>query len=146
MERSSEALARYERDLNIINPEEKTSILSARLLQLNTEYTNAQTDRVRKETAFRSVSTGTVEAAQVSTQGESLKKLTETLADANQKFADVKTHYGRTHPEYQKAAAQVAEIERQFEQTKDNIGQRVAVEYKDAAGREAMLAAAVLAP
>jgi capsular exopolysaccharide synthesis family protein len=143
MERSSAALAGFEKDLNVINPEEKTSILSSRLLQLNTEYTNAQTDRVRKETAYRSVSSGTMEAAQVSSQGESLKRLSESLAEANQKFADVKTHYGVSHPEYRKAAAQVAEIERQIQQTKDSIVQRVAVEYKDAIGREAMLEKAV---
>lgn len=143
MERSSTALAQFEKELNVINPEEKTSILSSRLLQLNTEYTNAQTDRVRKETAYRSVSTGTLEAAQVSSQGESLKKLTESLAEANQKFTDVKTHYGAGHPEYRKAAAQVGEIERQFQQTKENIGLRVAVEYKDAVNRETMLETAV---
>ena len=40
MERSSAALAQFEKDLSVINPEEKTSILSARLLQLNTEYTS----------------------------------------------------------------------------------------------------------
>jgi hypothetical protein len=33
MERSSNALMQFERELNVINPEEKTSILSARLLQ-----------------------------------------------------------------------------------------------------------------
>jgi succinoglycan biosynthesis transport protein ExoP len=47
MERSSMALAHFERELNVINPEEKTNILSSRLLQLNTEYTNAQAERVR---------------------------------------------------------------------------------------------------
>src|SRR5438477_537861 len=73
MERSSAALAQFERELNVINPEEKTSILSARLQQLNTEYTNAQTDRVRKESAWKSVGDGSLEAAQVSTQGENLK-------------------------------------------------------------------------
>src|SRR5471032_1789648 len=55
MERSGAALVQFEKELNVINPEEKTSILSSRLLQLNTEYTNAQTERVRKETAFQSV-------------------------------------------------------------------------------------------
>jgi uncharacterized protein involved in exopolysaccharide biosynthesis len=45
MERSSGALMAFERELNVINPEEKTSILSSRLLQLNTEYTSAQADR-----------------------------------------------------------------------------------------------------
>jgi capsular exopolysaccharide synthesis family protein len=143
MERSSAALAQFEKELNVINPEEKTSILSARLLQLNTEFTNAQTDRVRKETAYHSVSSGTLEAAQVSSQGESLRKLTESLAEANQRFVDVKTRYGASHPEHKKAAAQVGEIERQLQQAKENIGQRVAVEYKDAAGRESMLDKAV---
>jgi len=28
--------------LNVINPEEKTNILASRLLQMNTEYTNAE--------------------------------------------------------------------------------------------------------
>src|ERR1039457_4565705 len=36
MERSSAALAQFERDLSVINPDEKTSILSSRLLQRNT--------------------------------------------------------------------------------------------------------------
>ena len=107
MERSTAALVQFERELNVINPEEKTSILSARLLQLNTEYTNAQTDRVRKEAAWKSVQSGSLEAAQVSTQGENLKTLSGKLDEARQKFADVKTHYGANHPEYRKAAVQV---------------------------------------
>ena len=39
MERSSAALAEFERDLSVINPDEKTSILSSRLLQINTTFT-----------------------------------------------------------------------------------------------------------
>jgi polysaccharide biosynthesis transport protein len=139
MEASSGALAQFERELNIINPEEKTSILSARLMQLNTEYTNAQTDRVRKETAYRSVKSGSLEAAQVSTQGESLKKLSERLHEAQQKFADVQTHFGVNHPEYKKAATQVSELRRLLEEARANIAQRVEVEYTEATNREAML-------
>ncbi len=143
MERSSAALAQFERELNVINPEEKTSILSARLLQLNTEYTNAQTDRVRKESAWKSVQGGSLEAAQVSTQGENLKSLSEKLDEARQKFADVKTHYGPNHPEYRKAATQVDEIERQLVQSRRNAAQRVEVEYSESVNREAMLKKAV---
>jgi len=143
MERSSAALAQYERELNVINPEEKTSILSSRLLQLNTEYTNAQTDRVRKESAWKSVQGGSLEAAQVSTQGENLKTLSQKLDDARQKFADVKTHYGANHPEYRKAAVQVDEIERQLSDSRRNAAQRVEVEYRESVSREAMLQKAV---
>jgi capsular exopolysaccharide synthesis family protein len=143
MERSGNALAQFERELNVINPEQKTSILSARLLQLNTEFTNAQADRVRKEAAFKSVADGSLEAAQVSTQGEALKRLSERLDEQTQKFAEVKSHYGPTHPEYRKAATQVAEIERQLLNGKVNIMQRVEVEFREAVNREAMLQKAV---
>src|SRR6266851_3424970 len=51
VETSSAALGQFERELNVINPEEKTSIISARLLQLNSEYTLAQTDRVKEAEA-----------------------------------------------------------------------------------------------
>jgi len=115
MERSSSALLQFERELNVINPEEKTSILSARLLQLNTEFTNAQADRVRREAAYNSVRSGSLEAAQASTQGEALKKLAERLFEAQEKFAQVKTHYGTSHPEHRKAAAQVAELKTQLD-------------------------------
>jgi succinoglycan biosynthesis transport protein ExoP len=143
MERSSAALAQFERELNVINPEEKTSILSARLLQLNTEYTNAETDRVRKEADWKSVQSGSIESAQVSTQGENLKTLSQKLDDARQKFADVQTHYGANHPEYRKAAVQVQEIERQLSDAHQNAERRVEVEYSESVNREAMLQKAV---
>src|SRR4051794_29565381 len=143
MERSSGALVQFERELNVISPEQKTSILSSRLLQLNTEYTNAQADRVRKESAFKSVSGGSIEAAQVSTQGESLKKLSEQLDTQEQKFVDVKSHFGPNHPEYRKAAIAIAQVQQQLLQARENIGHRVEVEYQEAANRESMLGKAV---
>jgi capsular exopolysaccharide synthesis family protein len=143
MERSSGALAQFERELNVINPQEKTSILSARLLQLNAEYTNAQADRVRKESAYASVTGGSLEAAQISTQGDALKKLSERLDEDQQKFTEVKTHYGPNHPEYRKAAAQVTEVQRQLQRAKENTMQRVAVEFNESLNREAMLRKAV---
>src|SRR5271166_5656993 len=121
MEKSSAALVQFERELNVINPEEKTNITSARLLQLNTEYTNAQTDRVTKEAAYASVKGGTLAAAQVSTQGEALKKLTDSLNDAEQKFAEVQNHYGINHPELKKAKSRVKELESQVAATRTSI-------------------------
>jgi succinoglycan biosynthesis transport protein ExoP len=138
MERSGGALVQFERELNVINPEEKTNILSARLLQLNTEYTHAEADRIRKEAAFQSVKSGSLDAAHVSSQGEALKKISERLQEAQQKFANVRTHFGGAHAEFRKAAAQVAEIESQLAQTKSDIGQRIEIEYNDAVNREVM--------
>jgi capsular exopolysaccharide synthesis family protein len=145
MEESNLALAKFEKDLNVVNPEEKTNILSARLMQLNTDYTNAQSERVAKEAAYNAMKSGSLEAAQVSTQGESLAKLNDQLNQARQRFALVKATYGSNHPEYKKAASELAEIEKQFADTRTNIAERIAVQYREALNREQILQKAVAA-
>lgn len=143
MEQSSLALAKFEKDLNVINPEEKTNILSARLLQLNTEYTAAQAERFHKEVALNGLKSGSLEAVQVSSQAEALSKLNETLNQARQRFALVRSTFGSTHPEYRKAASELAEVQRQFDDTRNNISERIAIEYREALNREQMLQRAV---
>jgi polysaccharide biosynthesis transport protein len=143
MERSTAALAQFERELDVIDPVERTSILSARLLQLNTEYTNAQADRVRKEAIYKALNGGSIVAAESSEQGEALRRLAEHLSDAEEKFAEVRAQYGPNHPEYRKAATQLAEIERLLGSTREDIAQRGGVEYKEAVSREEMLGRAV---
>ena len=101
MERSSAALAQFEKDLSVINPEEKTSILSARLLQLNTEFTTAQADRVRKQAAYNSVKSGSLEAAQASTQGEQLRRLADRVDEAREKFCRRESPVRRQPPRVQ---------------------------------------------
>ena len=143
MERSSAALAQFEKELNVIDPEQKTSILSGRLIQLNTEFTSAQAERVRKEAAYNSMKSGSMNAAMISTQGEALKRLTDESNEAQRRFNDAQTHYGPSHPEYKKAASQVEELSRQLEETRSNIQQRIQIEYNQAVEREAMLKTAV---
>jgi capsular exopolysaccharide synthesis family protein len=143
MERSSVALSQFERELNVINPEEKTSILSARLLQLNTEYTNAQSDRVRKQAAYNSVKNGSSEAAQLSAQGDTLRRISERLGQAEEKFAQVKEHYGVNHPEYRRTQAQVAQMQSELDAARQSLIRGVEVEYREAADRENILKEAV---
>ena len=143
MERSSGALADFERQVDVIDPEAKTGILSARLVQLNTDYIVAQTDRLKQEAAFKSVSNGTLEAAEISTQGESLKTLSDQVEQAQAKFAQVQAQYGKNHPEYPKAAAQLAQVQRQFDRARESVVRRVETEYRVALGRESVLKIAV---
>jgi capsular exopolysaccharide synthesis family protein len=79
----------------------------------------------------------------VSTQGEGARKLAEKLDDQQQKFVEIQSHYGPNHPEYRKAALELAEVQRQLQRSKENIGQRVDVEFRESLNREAMLQKAV---
>lgn len=143
MERSSSALAAFEKELNVISPEEKTSILSARLLQLNTEYTAAQGDRVRREAALASIKKGALETAEARGSGEMLRRLVEHQNEARERFVEVQSHFGKNHPEYRKAADRVAEIERQLAGARETLGRQLSTDYDEAVHREQMLRKAV---
>ena len=143
MEASSERLARLEREMNVINPEEKTNILSARLLQLNTEYTKAQAERVAAEAAYNSTRNGDMEAAQVSGQGEQLKRLIDRRNEAYERFSDIRTHFGPNHPEHRRALAATNELDRQIAEMRASIARRMEVQFREVSAREQMLARSV---
>jgi capsular exopolysaccharide synthesis family protein len=143
MESSGLALAKFEQQLNVINPEDKTNILSQRLLQLNEDYTKAQADRMAKQAAFKAMKDGSVAAAMVTEQGEDLGRLQDKVNVAKQKLADVSAVYGPNHSEYRKAKSDLDEVERQFEEARKNVGQRVEADYKESQAREDMLRQAV---
>jgi uncharacterized protein involved in exopolysaccharide biosynthesis len=138
-ERSGAALSKFEQDLGMIDPEQKSGMISARLLQLNTDYGAAEGDRVAKESVWRSIQSGTLESLQVTTQGGALQAASDRVIDAKQKLADLHTHLGPKHPDYIKAALQFSELEKQFETVRLNVARRVEEEYRQTLAREEML-------
>jgi succinoglycan biosynthesis transport protein ExoP len=143
MELSSAALAQFEKELNVINPEEKTSILTSRLLQFNTEYTNAQAERVRKEVAYNALKSGSIDVAFASEQADQLRRMADRIDETREKFAVISSQYGSNHPEYKRTASQLNELDRQFAALKASITQRVATSYEQAANREKILKSAL---
>jgi len=138
MERSSLALAAFERELTVINPDAKTNILESKLVQLNTEHTAAQAELLHQQAAWESVQGGSLEAALASPQGEALRKLVDHAQEVREHFADVAGYYGPNHPEYRRAKAQLDELEGSLEATRAGIARRVEVEYRESQRREEM--------
>jgi succinoglycan biosynthesis transport protein ExoP len=139
MERSAGALANLERDLDVINPEEKTNVFSARLLHLDNDLTAAQVDRATKEAAYNAVKSGSLPAAEASDQGEQLRELEAKLNESTERFAEVKTQFGSSHPVYKKAAGQVSELQLEVDLLRRRIVERVGIDYQQAVNRESLL-------
>ena len=139
MERSAKAVNEFEAKLGVVDAQDKTNIVSARLLQLSTEYTAAQADRIKKQADYMGLRSGTLQAAQESEQGENLKSLSTALEQAEQKFVEVREHYGTKHPEYAKQAAILAGLRSQLEDAKGMVSLRGRVAYEDALSREQIL-------
>ncbi len=144
MDDSVRALAFYERQLGLINPEEKTSILTARLVQLNTQYTDAQNDRVRKQVAYKEMESGSIAAIEISPQATALARMEENLHTAQEKMETVKITYGTSNTEYKRALGELNELTRQLTDAQAQVGKRIEAEYNEAARREQLLHAALL--
>jgi succinoglycan biosynthesis transport protein ExoP len=139
MEASSARLGVIQQDLVVINPQEKTDILSSRLLQINTEYTKAQTERVRAESNFESLSAGSIEAALSTPQGDEVRALIKRLNEARQRFVEVKTHFLPKHPEYLKQEAAVTELQTQIDATVQSLARQAGASFQRAQRQEALL-------
>ena len=144
MDDSAQALSGYEKQLGLINADQKTSILQARMLQLNQQYNDAANDRMQKEADYRAVSGGSSAAVEVSSQAAALGKLEEQMHSAQEKMAVAQTTYGPNYPEYKRAANELAEVTRQYHAMQTEAGKRVEVQYNVAKNREAMLRQSLL--
>ena len=144
MTASAEALVQFEKELKVVDPEARVSMLSSRLLQLNTDYTSAQADRLRKEAVLQATKAGTIAAAEASSHGQPLERLVDRANEARQQFAAVRAIYGENHPEYKRALTEKNELEQQLKDLQINSQQRVESDYHQALTRE-QLSGALLA-
>jgi succinoglycan biosynthesis transport protein ExoP len=135
---SDNALAAFAKDLNYIDPDQRVNALSSRLLQLNTDYTAAQSERLHKESLYNASKSGDVAGAQLSTQSAMLEGAIARLNQTKGEFAKISTVFGAGHPEYQKASREMNEMQRQFDEIRTNTVERIAADYRQAAEREQM--------
>ena len=144
MTASAQALVQFEKELKVVDPEARVSMLSSRLLQLNTDYTSAQADRLRKQAVLEATKAGSIAAAEASGHGQPLERLVDRTNEARQQFAAVRSIYGENHPEFKRALTEKNELEAQLKDLQSNSQQRVESDYHQALTRE-QLSGALLA-
>jgi capsular exopolysaccharide synthesis family protein len=144
MDVSGRRLAQYEKELNMVDPEQHSTVLTSRLTQLLAEYTVAQADRLHKQATFENIATSpTLAATQAMEAGNQRQSLLEIalgrLATAREQFTAARSYYGENHPEYRKAKQQLDEAQAQVENVRLATNDEAAAEYKQALGRELLL-------
>ncbi len=144
MDISQKRLTQYEHELNMVDPEQHSSVLTSRLTQLLTEYTSAQVDRLHKQAVFEGISKSPTlaETQAMESAGQHQSLLDEALgrlAVARQQFAAARSYYGENHPEFRKAKQQLEEAETQVDNVRLASNDKAAAEYRQALGRELLL-------
>ncbi len=140
METSAKQLAEFEKHLNMVDPSQRSAILTARLSQIDSEFTTAQEERIRREAVLAQVSgsqtLASAQTAQAAAQDTLLNEAIQRLNAARQQFALTRSYYGEGHPEYAKAQKQVQEVQSQVEELQTRAKERAKAEYQQALERE----------
>jgi len=145
LEGSQLKLRSFEREHNVVNPEDRTNILNQQLQTLQEELTRSQTERLKKQSEFQAASAGDLETLSISDQGEPLLRLVERTEGLEQQLADAGAQYGPNHPSYKRLEAQLTRARQSLEAAKKKVLGRLEADYKQAQSRENLLTQAVLA-
>src|SRR5436190_4298741 len=142
VEKSQQALVDYERQNVIVNISDKESAVEQRLADLSRDLTNAEGDRVQKESLYELVRSNESQVAFVA-QNELLQRLEEKFADLKAQNVDALEQYGPKHPKVERLRSKVDEIQSLIDTERRRLVERLRNDYVAARGREKLLAAAV---
>ena len=142
VEKSQQALVDYERRHAIVNISDKQSVVEQRMSDLSRDLTNAQSDRLQKESVYELVRSNESQVAYVA-QNELLQHLQEKYADLKSQYVDALEQSGPKHPKVVRLETQVEEIQSLIAKERSRIVEGLRNDYLAAMGREKLLEGAV---
>ena len=142
VEKSQQAMVDYERQNVIVNIGDKQTVVEQRLAALSQDLTDAQNERMQKESLYDLVRSNESQAALIA-QNELLQRLDEKYADLRDRYVDALAQYGPNFPKVVRLRDQVNEVQSIMERERKRVVARIRNDYMAALGRERLLSAAV---
>ncbi len=142
VEKSQQALVDYERQHAIVNISDKESVVEQKMADLSRDLTNAQSDRLQKESVYELARSNESQVGSVA-QNDLLQHLEEKDADLKSQYVDTLEQSGPKHPKAERLKSQVDEVESMIQKERSGIVERMRNDYLAALGRERLLEAAV---
>jgi polysaccharide biosynthesis transport protein len=154
VETSQEKLVKYQKEHEILGIDEKQNITTAKLDELNREFTEAQSARMDKESIYRLVQGGDADSITAAAQAQNagrgsaassslLEKLREQEADLKIQIAVLGVQFGPAYPKLAQIRSQLSEVQTQMQVEMRKITARLRGDYQAAVQRENMLRAAL---
>jgi succinoglycan biosynthesis transport protein ExoP len=143
MESSQKALVQYESSHDVINPDDRSNIMQARLSQMNQDLSTAESNRMRLQAYEMIVESGNLDALLVTDRGAGLMPLKTRLINDQQKLAAMATIYGARHPLYLQQAEIVAADRAALSGEEKHVAAQVHSEYEAALQRENLVTGAL---
>jgi polysaccharide biosynthesis transport protein len=143
MQKSDGARIAYERQNQIWTLDDKQNITTQRLSDVNKQLTDAQSERMRKESLYQFAKSGNLDAVPEVQNNSALSDLMRKRSEATSQYADQISQYGPNFPKVQRLQAQLKEFDQSIEKQKQKILDVLESDYHEAQQRETLLTQAL---
>ncbi|MGA9240549.1 MAG: polysaccharide biosynthesis tyrosine autokinase [Silvibacterium sp.] len=143
VESSQAKLVQYQRDHGIVGADDKQNLTIDKLDELNKELTQAQADRIQKESLYQVAVSSNPEGLSAVLQDPLLTALRQQQTQLQAQYALLSTQFGPGYPKVLEIKNQLDQVDRSYkEQVQDSVN-RIQNDYQTAVSRERMLQAAL---
>ncbi len=143
VEKAEDARITYERQNQIWALDDKQNVTTQRLADLNKQLTDAQSERMRKQSMFEFAKAGDIDSVPQIRDNSAVQDLLRKRADINNQFIDASTQYGPNFPKVQRLQSQLKEFDASIDKEKKAVMARLQSEYAEARQREQLLSQAL---
>jgi len=142
VEKSEQAMVDYERQNNIVSVGEKQTVAEARLNDLNKNLSNAQTERLSKESVSKMVEENEAQVGFIQSSSL-LTSLEAKEVELKEQYSAAVSQYGPTYPKALAVQDQLKDLESLIARERKRAVENIRGEYQAAVEREKALAEAV---
>jgi polysaccharide biosynthesis transport protein len=142
LEDSENRLQNYTQDAGLIFTGNAESVDDDRLKAIEKALSDAQSDRINKQSAYEIASTTPAESLPQVLDNGRLSDYQSKLADLRRQYAEQSAIYTPAHYKVRELQAQITDLENTMRRERSNIVGRIQSDYEGAQKRERMLQAA----
>ena len=143
VEVSQSKLVEYQKQHQIIGLDEKQNIITQKLDDLNKELTQAQADRMAKESQYQLTQSGNLELIPGIADNRVLERLKGQEAEFSAQLTEATTKFGSKYPKVVELSNQLNGTRQAINAEVERVAGRIRNEYKASVQRETLLRAAL---
>lgn len=143
VQKSEDARIAYERQNQIWTLDDKQNMTTQRLSDINKQFTDAQAERMRKESLYEFAKAGNLDAVPQMDSNSALTELIKKRGETSADYADALQQYGPNFPKVLRLKAQLKDIDDSIGKEKQKILDVLESDYREARQRETLLADAL---
>jgi succinoglycan biosynthesis transport protein ExoP len=143
VEKAEKELADYSSTHNIYSSDGKENLAIEKLTKLHGEVNRAQTERLLKQSIYEEVKAGRVAQLPDAFSDPRTSELKKRLGELTVKLSQLDLTYGPKHPDVVATKDEMAAIQRQIDESKSSLQEKLKADYERSMRDEASLSGAL---